>query len=91
MARRPQRLFLEDKSYRRRRIMDAARLLPFAGSVLFLLPVLRDPANTPEKETAGGMVYLFVIWFILIVLAMWLSASLRKSTDEEAQTDESGG
>ncbi len=71
--------------------MDAARLLPFAGALLFLLPILRAPASTPEHETAGGMVFLFVVWTVLIGLAAWLSRSLKNSAEEDTSPDESGG
>ncbi|WP_323036640.1 hypothetical protein [Pararhodobacter sp.] len=40
MERRRTPLYLERETYRRRRIMDAARVLPVLGFVLILLPVL---------------------------------------------------
>ncbi|RDC71984.1 hypothetical protein DLJ49_12830 [Rhodovulum sp. 12E13] len=57
--------------------MDAARLLPFFGTALLLLPLLW----ADEHATASGAVYLFLAWFGLIVaaglLARRLAAPLR--------------
>lgn len=61
--------FLARRSYRRRRMIDAARLVPVAGLFFILMPILWQPADTPEPDTATGGVYLFVVWFLLIVLA----------------------
>ena len=41
--------FLARSSYRRRRIIDAARILPVLGLFIFLIPVLWHPADTPER------------------------------------------
>ena len=57
-------LFLARRTYRRRRLMDALRLLPWLGAFLFGLPLLwRDPT------TAHGLLYLFAVWAVLIVLS----------------------
>ncbi|MBT8425507.1 MAG: hypothetical protein KJO67_11065 [Silicimonas sp.] len=72
MARPPERLFLERQTYRRRRLGDAAKLLPILGGVLFLLPILwLDTART-----AAGVVYLFTVWGLLIVVVAVLSRAL---------------
>ncbi|PKP69623.1 MAG: hypothetical protein CVT82_09930 [Alphaproteobacteria bacterium HGW-Alphaproteobacteria-4] len=71
-----QPLFLARRSYRRRRMMDAVRLLPVFGAALLMLPLLWQPAETPEPDTAHGVVYLFAIWLLLIVAALSLSRGL---------------
>ncbi len=71
-----QPLFLARRSYRRRRMMDAVRLLPFFGTVLLLLPLLWRPAETPEPDTARGVIYLFTTWVVLIIAALVLSRGL---------------
>lgn len=81
MARPPQPLFLERQSYRRRRRGDAARLLPLAGCVLLLLPVLW--ADT--ARTAGGLVYVFLVWAILIALAAVLSRALSRTEPDRTE------
>jgi hypothetical protein len=77
--RRP--LFVEREIYRRRRIMDAARLLPGLGAALLLMPILWARGH----GTASGVVYLFLVWFGLIlaaaVLERRLSEPLRETDD----------
>ncbi|WP_235851876.1 hypothetical protein [Litorivita pollutaquae] len=46
-------VFLERKTYRARRLMDGARVLPVLGMVLFLLPALW-PQPVAEIATSGG-------------------------------------
>ncbi len=66
MSRRRSPLFLARRSYRRRRLRDAARLLPVFGAFLFLLPILWEPAATDQRDTAPDGVYLFAVWAVLI-------------------------
>jgi hypothetical protein len=77
MSRAPSPLFLERESYRRRRLMDGARILPVLGLVLFLLPALwRRPG---EPNTAGEALYLFAVWAALILAAALLARPLRRT------------
>ena len=66
---------VEHPAYRRQRITDAARLLPVIGFFLFILPVLAT-SGSDSVTTAGGFVFVFSIWGILIVasalLSLWL-------------------
>jgi len=57
----------------RTRVADAARLLPFLGAVLFLVPdlVLSGPAG--EGATAPWLWYLFAVWAGLIGLAFYIA------------------
>jgi hypothetical protein len=66
-------LFLARRTYRRRRLMDAARLLPWLGAFLFGLPVLWS-----APETAAGLLYLFGAWVVLIVLSFALVRRLSE-------------
>ncbi len=80
-------LFLARKSYRRRRMMDAARLLPLAGIFALILPILWQPRLTPEPDTAFGLIYIFGVWALLIIAARGLAriimqAPARDGTDE---------
>lgn len=73
--------FVARTSYRRRRLIDAARLLPVLGLFFFLLPILWRPAETPEPDTARGGIYLFSVWIVLIAAAFGLAWVLgRKET-----------
>lgn len=74
MRRPGQAVFLERQTYRRRRLGDAARLVPILGLILFLLPILW----ADSARTAGGMLYLFSAWVLLIVLIGVLSARLTR-------------
>jgi peptidoglycan/LPS O-acetylase OafA/YrhL len=68
-------LFLERDTYRRRRLMDGARVLPVLGFVLILLPVLWTQGG--QMGTAGEAVYLFGLWVLLILAAALMARPLR--------------
>jgi hypothetical protein len=73
-------LFLARRTYRRRRLMDALRLLPWLGAFLFALPLLwRDPG------TAEGLLYLFAAWGVLIVLSLALARRLSRDPGTEPE------
>lgn len=85
---RPPR-FLARQTYRRRRLTDAARILPVVGLFLFLIPILWQPAETPAHDTASGGIYLFGAWFVLIVAAFLLSRALAPGEgDDEGASGE---
>lgn len=75
-------LFVERKKYRRRRLMDAARILPVAGFVLFMLPVLW--AQGEGTGIAGEALYLFLVWAVLIVGAALIARALSQGAAPEA-------
>lgn len=71
-------LFVERRTYRRRRMADAVRLLPFLGASLLLIPILWIGA--PEGRgigTATAMLYVFGVWIGLAGLALACSLRLR--------------
>lgn len=82
-----QPLFLARRSYRRRRLMDAARLLPLAGGFLFLLPILWAPGATATRDTAPDGVYLFLAWGALILVARLLAPRLVPPPGEDDAED----
>jgi hypothetical protein len=70
-------VFLERRSYRMRRLADAARLLPVLGLVLCLLPIFWQPdVSGAPRMTAWDGIYLFVVWLALIVLAAVIARRL---------------
>jgi len=81
--------FVARTSYRRRRLIDAARLLPMLGLFLVLLPILWRTAETPEPDTAWGGIYLFASWFVLIVASFLLSRVLARAEPPASGTDPS--
>ncbi len=91
-------LFLERRSYRQRRLMDALRLLPLLGAVLWAVPLLwGQPEALPATDegarahgvlTSHAMLYIFGVWGFLAFLALFLSLRLDRSVDK---TDAPGG
>lgn len=81
--RRP--LFLARAVYRRRRLRDAARLLPVLGFFLLMLPAFGHRAEA-EGRTA---VYVFLIWGLLIGIAALLAPGLSEpEPDSAARTED---
>ncbi len=80
-------LFLARRSYRRRRVMDAARLLPLFGAVLIVMPALWHPAASPAPDTGRGLIYLFAVWFGLVAVAAALSRGLAPAIDAEDEAE----
>lgn len=79
--RRPQQpLYLARESYRRRRAMDAVRVLPFLGLFLFMLPLMWDDTTGPGRSTAFEGLYLYVVWAGLILAA---AALVRRLPDRQ--------
>jgi len=72
--------FLERSVYRRRRLIDAIKLLPVLGACLFLLPALI--LGGEAGSTALRLVYFFFIWVVLIMLCAVLVRQLPASPDE---------
>jgi len=90
MPRRGEPLFLERQSYRRRRMMDLARLLPVLGLFAFMLPLLGGPEGI--SRTAANLVYFFLAWFALIVMAWALARRLcREGLGGEPDEGREGG
>lgn len=87
-------VFLERRSYRRRRMMDALRLLPIAGVFLWMLPVLwPTPADGPAApETVAlstAATYVFMVWLALIASAfsLWSLLRARPEMGEDASDE----
>ena len=78
-------LFVPPRIYRLRRLRDAARMLPFFGAVLILLPLLHSPSGDGSRATASDGIYLFGIWALLIVIARKLAPELEE--DASARDD----
>ncbi|WP_256471565.1 hypothetical protein [Oceanicola sp. 502str15] len=68
-------LFLARQTYRRRRLMDAARLLPAVGLGLVLFPLLWI-GQGEGPQTRAGVIYLFAVWALLTAVAALVAARL---------------
>ena len=76
-------VFLERQSYRSRRVLDAARILPVAGLFLFLVPVILAGSDGGAPGTGPGGLYLFGVWGVLILAAALLSRRLTRAMNEQ--------
>lgn len=85
MARGP--LFVARQTYRRRRLIDASRLVPVLVALLFLLPILATGSGA--ITTLRGGVYVFLVWLGLIGVTTALSRRLVEG-DEAAGDGEAG-
>ena len=81
MAQQNDPVFLERESYRRRRLGDAARLVPLLGLILLLVPVLWADSNRTEIT----IIYIFSVWAFLIVLIGAISRHLSKGVLSEEE------
>ncbi|WP_171100209.1 hypothetical protein [Ruegeria sp. HKCCD7255] len=83
-------LFLERQSYRRRRLMDAARLLPFFGAALLVIPLLwpdqSDGADAVPLSSA--MFYIFACWGLLILIGLVFGVAARRLSKGEGRASE---
>ena len=88
MNERREPLFLERESYRQRRTIDAARLLPILGFLALCLPILWGGSDgEASRVTSVGVIYLFCVWIVLIVAAMILARRLRRIDADQGPPD----
>lgn len=83
-------VFLERQSYRRRRLMDAARLLPLFGALLLAVPLLwpvPQPGGDPVVDAvpmSDAMIYVFSAWVVLIATIALFGLSTRLWTRNDS-------
>lgn len=78
MAKGP--VFLERQSYRRRRVMDAIRLLPVLGLAIWMVPLLWPVTQGAQDglQTSDALRYLFGGWIILVAIGWGLWARRQR-------------
>jgi len=77
-AKKAPSVFLERQSYRRRRLMDAARLLPVLGALLFAVPLIWPRAGeTGAVQSSDAVIYIFTVWAVLILGNLWFGRLTR--------------
>lgn len=74
--------FLVRSSYRQRRLRDVAWLLPVFGLLLICVPLLWPKDGSGQSGTADATIYLFVVWFLLILIAAGLARIVRPDMGE---------
>jgi len=88
---KPAPLFVQRRTYRRRRLADGARILPILGAVLFMVPLLWRGEGVPDGDaaqlrdaarTAWVMTYLFLVWLGLSVLSGVLARYLSSDAED---------
>ena len=85
-------VFLERQSYRRRRVIDAARVLPFIGLLLWLIPLLWREDGEVAVRSSSAILYLFGVWILLVAGAAVLSAKLAaQARDGTAEAESRPG
>lgn len=77
MSAPPRPVFLERQSYRRQRLIDAARAIPVLGLVLFLLPLVWPASPQDGVPLAFRGLYLFVVWGALVLVTLLVSHRLQ--------------
>lgn len=82
------RLFLERRSYRRRRMMDIVRVLPLLCTVLWLVVPTMWPNSTEgvsETQTplSTAIWYLITIWGLAIIATFALWRRIRNHDEED--------
>lgn len=74
-------VFLERQTYRRRRLIDWIKILPLIGLVLWLVPLLWPVEGEARVSSAGAIIYLFAVWFVLVVGKAVSARALRDAGD----------
>ena len=94
MARDLRPVFLERKNYRRRRMMDALRLVAVLGLILWLMPIIWPNGRTVDADPmpmSSALFYVFGVWLFLIALAALLAVFLRDVRKPESETENHEG
>jgi len=82
-----QPLFLEQRSYRQRRVRDVARILPLVGVLLWAIPLLWPTDGAEVATTGTAAQFIFVVWFVLIVACAIVSRRITNDVMEDEKPD----
>ncbi|WP_439523368.1 hypothetical protein [Marivita sp.] len=83
----PPTVFHERRTYRRRRIMDAARVAPVLALLLWSLPLVWPQIGEGTVGSATALIYIFSVWAGIILLTWGLSRLLGGKADDPPDTD----
>lgn len=75
-------VFLQQASYRQRRLRDGAKLLPFLGIILLVIPLAWSTDAPDEKIGASGLIYIFGVWMALIIVTAVLAGRIRTDVSD---------
>lgn len=88
MSNKKAAVFVDRRGYRRRRMTDAARLLPILGTGLICIPLLWKRPEGAEISTSTVMIYLFLVWGGLAFLAAMISGYLAPEEMSEDHSED---
>ena len=75
-----QKLFVEPRNYRARRMVDGLRILPIVGIFLIAMPLFWGGSETPIKSS-NVMLFVFGVWAILILTNCIMTRRIGKERD----------
>ncbi len=74
--------FVNQRTYRRRRLMDMARFLPLLGLVLFVIPlfwpVATDSGAVAPQKLSDAFQYIYGVWGGLIGLSLLFGWAVQR-------------
>ncbi len=73
--------------YRRHRLVDAIRILPFLGLILWMLPLTWEREGSEAISTASAAVFIFLVWIVLILLVAVSAAMLGRGRNSDTSND----
>ena len=77
-------VFHEKRTYRRRRLREAARLAPLLTLFLWIVPLLWPQTGEGRISSASALIYIFVVWASVILLTWVLSITVGRDGDTDA-------
>ncbi len=80
-------VFHERRTYRRRRVMDAARVTPILALILWSLPLIWPQSGEGTVSSAIALIYIFAVWSGVILLTWGLSRQLANEMDEPPDSE----
>lgn len=75
-------VFHERRTYRQRRVMDAARVAPVLALILWMIPLIWPQSGDGTVRSATALIYIFLVWAGVILLTWGLSRLLGHQVDE---------
>jgi hypothetical protein len=87
MSEAPRVTFVERRSYRRRRLADALRMLPVAGALLFCVPMLWPTEPGAAIPVSSAIIYIFLVWAGLVVLSAVLATTAARQQRDTGDED----
>lgn len=85
MTQRPDRLFLAPAPYRRRRLIDAARLLPVFAAFLVIVPPILHTGDG-AGGTGAALIYLFGLWALVLLAAGVIARAMARLSPDDIDT-----